>query len=354
MGCLCVRPGPNPDRFYIVFVPPGVNVIDPEGAIAGQNQPVAVYHYGFSLGSNQIRYAVIPYDTMGNLSPFQTATAAISHELSEGVTDPWGNAWHTSSGYEIGDLAEGDWAIYNGYVVQAEWSNSLNFPAIPKGAQPIHSGSPSGGGNDLDVTMTPSGSFTPVSSGYGTDTSFGSGLSLTSTTTNLSVSSTSVQIGQSVTLTAMVTPSPSGSPSTVTFYDGSTVLGTIPVGSDGTATLTTVNLHEGYNSVTATYNGNASFAPSNSNAIDVFIPSLPQVPSPPPPQPPTPPPTPWQLLLDGVTLAIDLYEGGGFSAVMGNAGLVHDIETAPGGLFNPFLDTGFSAIESMLQKNTHS
>jgi hypothetical protein len=335
-------PGPNPDRFYIVFVPPGVNVIMQNGEVAGQNQKALAYHYGFVLGNNQIRYAVIPVDTDANLNAFQTATVAISHELSEGVTDPWHTAWHTQSGDEIGDLAAGFGAFYNGYLVQAEWSNALNGPAIPAGTQLVTWGSPGGGGNSLDVTLTPSGSFTPISSGYGTDAGFQNGLSQTAT--QLNVSATSVPLGQSVTLTAKVTPPPSGSPSTVTFFDGSTNLGTVAVGSDGTATLTTTNLHQGDNSLTAKYNGDATFGPSTSSAIDVVVTSSPQF----------PPATPWQLFLDGIFLAIDLSEPGGFSTAMANAGLMHDIKTAQGGLFNPYLDAGFAAVESMLQRNTQS
>lgn len=48
-----------------------------------------------------------------------------------------------------------------------------------------------------------------------------------------------------------------------------------------------------------------------------------------------------QLFFDGYALAIDLSSPGGVSAALADAAFMHDIDTAPGGLFNPFLDAGF-------------
>jgi hypothetical protein len=297
-------PPPNPDRFYIVFAPPGVDVTGVQDGkqitTAGQGQPLGGYHYGFVLGGNEIRYAVIPYETLGNLNPFQAATVVISHELSEGVTDPWGTTWYSSSGQEVGDLAVNDWASYQGYIIQAEWSNYLRAPAIPSGAQPINSGFPSGGGNALDALTTPNNSFNPVSTGWGSGSGFASG-----TTTTLAVSPSSVQLGQSVTLTATVAAGGSSAlDGSVTFKDGSTVLGTSAL-NNGTATLSTSNFQPGNNSITATYNGNALFTPSASNAVNVTVTRST------PPLLPPPPPSFFQaaetLFIDGIDLVLDRY-----------------------------------------------
>ncbi len=95
------------------------------------------------------------------------------------------------------------------------------------------------------------------------------------TATALSVSSASPALGSSMTLTASVGSATGGggSPSgTVTFEDGTNVLGTASV-SSGTATLTTSSLAIGNHSIVASYGGDSTFTGSNSaaTAVDVTL-----------------------------------------------------------------------------------
>jgi hypothetical protein len=88
-------------------------------------------------------------------------------------------------------------------------------------------------------------------------------------TTSISSSANPSAAGQSVTLTATVTPvSPGvGTPTgTVTFYDGTALLGTGTL-SSGSATVTTSSLSVGSHSITAGYSGDADFTGSSSVAI---------------------------------------------------------------------------------------
>lgn len=95
---------------------------------------------------------------------------------------------------------------------------------------------------------------------------------LTTTTTTLLANPNPVTAGQTLTLTATVSPSPSGSPlGTVSFFDGSTLLGTVNLNSSGIATLSLSTLGVGAHSVTAVYSGNAGFATSTSSAISVTV-----------------------------------------------------------------------------------
>jgi sugar lactone lactonase YvrE len=74
--------------------------------------------------------------------------------------------------------------------------------------------------------------------------------------------------GQPVTLTATVAPAPTGSPAgTVSFYHGSTLLGSIAVNSSGIAAFTTSSLPTGALIMTAAYSGNAGFGGSTSSAL---------------------------------------------------------------------------------------
>jgi Bacterial Ig-like domain (group 3) len=87
---------------------------------------------------------------------------------------------------------------------------------------------------------------------------------VTKATASASVSSSddSVATGTSVTLTATVTPTTPGGTmptGTVTFYSGSTVLGTAPLNSNGQATLPASWKKAGNYAITVKYNGDANF-----------------------------------------------------------------------------------------------
>ena len=72
--------------------------------------------------------------------------------------------------------------------------------------------------------------------------------------------------GAAVTLTATVAPAPAGTPAgTVSFFNGSTLLGTANLNSSGVATFNSSSLPAGTNTITAEYSGNAGFTTSTSS-----------------------------------------------------------------------------------------
>lgn len=92
------------------------------------------------------------------------------------------------------------------------------------------------------------------------------------TATVLQSSNTSPTVGSSVVLTANVVstngPAPTGS---VQFDDGTVVLGTAPLSSDGRATLTVSTLTPGAHGLTVAYNGDTNDQGSNSAAMNVIV-----------------------------------------------------------------------------------
>ncbi len=125
------------------------------------------------------------------------------------------------------------------------------------------------------------------------------------TSTTVESSDTTTATGEPVTLTATVTADDSSTPSgTVEFFDGDTSLGTAPLGSDGTAELTTTMLEEGTHTITVVYLGAPGYGPSTSEDLTQTVsspdapagpgaPATPGVPSAPaapiaPPAPVTP------------------------------------------------------------------
>jgi hypothetical protein len=99
------------------------------------------------------------------------------------------------------------------------------------------------------------------------------------TTTALASSLNPAVAGQSVTFTATVLGPAGAVPTgTVTFMDGSTVLGTATVGTDGTARITTSFAAAGGHVITAVYSGDANFAGSSQSLTEqVNAPAAPQV-----------------------------------------------------------------------------
>ena len=172
-------------------------------------------------------------------------------------------------------------------------SNSLNVTVVVTGSAGTPSGSIvlSGGGYTSSAVDLNSGSATfTIAAGAlatGTDTLTatysGDGLystasgttsvtvttsALTATTTTLSASAATAVYGASIILTATVAPS--AATGTVTFFNGSTQIGTGTL-SSGTATLTTTTLPIGADSITANYAGNTVYASSTASAVTVTV-----------------------------------------------------------------------------------
>jgi Bacterial Ig-like domain (group 3)/FG-GAP-like repeat/Abnormal spindle-like microcephaly-assoc'd, ASPM-SPD-2-Hydin len=99
--------------------------------------------------------------------------------------------------------------------------------------------------------------------------------SISGTTTKLTSAPNPSKFGQSVTFTATVTPlagfykgTPAG---TVTFQQGTTTLGSSALNSSGVATLTVSTLAVGTHSITASYGGSTTFAPSTAPVLKQVV-----------------------------------------------------------------------------------
>ena len=140
------------------------------------------------------------------------------------------------------------------------------------GTTSLGTGTVSGGTATLNVATLAVGTHADMTAAYGGDGSYSGSTSpayshvvnQASSTTSLTSAPNPSIFGQNVILTATVVPG--GATGTVTFYDGTTSLGTGPV-SGGTATLNvavlTVGTHSG---MTASYGGDGSYSGSTSTA----------------------------------------------------------------------------------------
>jgi hypothetical protein len=141
-----------------------------------------------------------------------------------------------------------------------------------KGTTVLGAGTLSGGSASFTTSALAVGT-TAINAVYGGDSNFGGSTSKVlkqvvnkaTTTTNLASSQNPSNFGQSVTFTATVTPQFIGTvKGSVTFYDGATAMKTVAL-SGGVAKFATSTLTSGAHSITATYNGSASFDSSSAS-----------------------------------------------------------------------------------------
>jgi len=156
---------PNPNRLYIVFTAPNVDVV--LGHEDSANNFYGYHDFFTGPAGDPIYYVVIAHPigngTFYNLDNFQTITKTTSHELAEGATDPGVGGWFDGrTGSEIGDLANGprDVGLLNGYVVQAEWSARQRASVLPPDAQWIDAASFSSAKSTSAVLADVANSFT--------------------------------------------------------------------------------------------------------------------------------------------------------------------------------------------------
>src|SRR5262249_9648271 len=120
--------------------------------------------------------------------------------------------------------------------------------------------------HSIKAVYNGNGNFNTSTSGALTET-----VAKASTKLVLTSSANPAPFNSAVTFTATITVVAPGSGSinsgTVTFKDGTKILGTVTVNSSGFATLTTSTLSKGNHSINATYSGNGNFAASSQVTI---------------------------------------------------------------------------------------
>jgi hypothetical protein len=151
---------PDANRLYVVYVEPGVAIMNDHDGNSTSIRDFAGYHGAFAGRTAwgyaaDIHYAVIAYAggynyTFPGLSAFSSMSLVASHEIAEAATDP--NVGYRALGWyddykngEIGDIRRYE-ASLNGYVVQSVISK-YDVAYIPNGAttlRPLDAASASG------------------------------------------------------------------------------------------------------------------------------------------------------------------------------------------------------------------
>jgi hypothetical protein len=137
---------PDANRLYVIYVEPGVAIMNDHGNNATSIRDFTGYHGAFAGRTAggyaaDIHYAVVAYAGGYNaiypgLNSFGSMTLTASHEIAEAVTDPNVNfrrlGWYDNYyGSEVGDINRYEVQL-NGYVVQSI-INQYDVAYIPYG-----------------------------------------------------------------------------------------------------------------------------------------------------------------------------------------------------------------------------
>jgi hypothetical protein len=166
---------PDANRLYVVYVEPGVAIMNDHDHNSTSTRDFAGYHGAFAGRTANgyaadIHYAVIAYGGGFNavfpgLTPYGSMTLTASHEIAEAATDPNVNfralGWYDDNkGGEIGDINRYE-ALLNGYVVQS-LINKNDVAYIPSGATTLRA-LDAVSGSGFAGHASPATSDTPVS-----------------------------------------------------------------------------------------------------------------------------------------------------------------------------------------------
>jgi hypothetical protein len=138
---------PDANRLYVVYVEPGVAILNDHDGNSTSIKDFAGYHSAFAGRTANgyaayIHYAVMAYagginPVFPGLTPYGSITLTASHEIAEAATDP--NVGYRALGWyddynngEIGDINRYE-ALLNGYAVQSI-INKYDVAYIPSGA----------------------------------------------------------------------------------------------------------------------------------------------------------------------------------------------------------------------------
>jgi len=194
-------------------------------------------------------FTILLGDGTGNFTPLSSPAPT--------GTEPYYFAAADFNGDGMTDLVSADLGAASLTVLLGQWSNTAianNITVTATGTHLVDASYPG------DLTHLPSLSGTVAL--LGTES--------TTTTSILGSPASGVYAGQTVQLTAQFMPISFYSftaTGTLSFYDGTSLLATLPVSSVGTATFTTLPLAAGLHSFTAVYSGDANFSTSTSPAL---------------------------------------------------------------------------------------
>jgi streptogramin lyase len=206
-------------------------------------------------------------NVIGRLTPSGSVVGLKAGNGPQGITaGPDGNLWFTElNGNAIGRLQIPAGRIPTGTVSFFDGGTLLGTDPLSGGVTALTTNTLAQGSHTITAVYNPTSNFNCSASA-----TLDQQVNLTSTCTVLTSNSSGPTVfGQAVTLTALVTDQNGlAAPGTVSFFDGNTLLDTVPLAPTGAAAFTTSTLSVATHAVVAYYNPTPTFAPSKSSPLD--------------------------------------------------------------------------------------
>ena len=222
-----------------------------------------------ATGSNSITAQYLGDSNFtGGTSPTVTVTLAATPTSTTTVTYTPSSPVYGNSVTLTATVASTTTGTPTGTVQFFNGTTSLGTATLSSGTATLAPTVLPTGANSVTAVYSGDSNFTASTSPVVTVT-----VAQISTSTVLTYTPSNPSYGQSVTLTATITPSttgPAAPTGAVTFYNGTTSLGTGTISND-VATLNTTSIPAGTNSLTAVYGGDTNYATSTSPAVSVPV-----------------------------------------------------------------------------------
>jgi sugar lactone lactonase YvrE len=210
-----------------------------------------------------------------------TDTTALSNTVNEVITQATDTTSLTSSGTPV---AVGTAVTFGSTVTSADGTIPTGTVTFSQGGTVLGTGTLSASGTATFTTTTLAPGSDPITATYSGDTNHSPSTSPTFTETvtqigtvvTLASSANPANSGQTVVFTSNTSMAPGSTADgaitgTVTFTDGSTTLGVVPVDANGNAVYTSSTLSVGVHHVIATYSGNTNYSGAASPALTETI-----------------------------------------------------------------------------------
>jgi Bacterial Ig-like domain (group 3)/Divergent InlB B-repeat domain len=235
------------------------------GTVALTGNSVSLMTSGLSVGSHSITANYLG-DAIYNASSSSVLSQAVSRATTTVVVTPSANPGFINQTVTYTATVSGAFGgSPTGTVTFKSGATTLGTATVSGGQGSINKAFPSAGTKPITATYSGDANFTGT-----TAAALSEIITKYSTSTAMVPSVNPSTYGQPLTFTTTVS-STFGTPAgTVTFKNGTTALGTATL-VGGVATFTTSTPGVGSKSITAVYNGNTTFAASNSTAVQQTV-----------------------------------------------------------------------------------
>jgi hypothetical protein len=263
---VCVAPTTNVAATGTVQIVDGLNILETE-TLQGNGCAYWYISPGLAAGTHAL---VAFYSGDSNNHPEESATiAVIVNPVPVNLSAScWNASFPYGANYQCTINASSNAGAAQGVVSATYGGTPINAVSLNSGNAQLIVAEPAAGAHTLAISYAPQGNF----AGAGPQTF---NFTVTPAPVNIALSPSSwySPVGSSLTFNVTISSWSAGPPNatgSVSFYDGNTLLATVPVSSNGGASYSTSALSAGAHTISASYSGGTNYA-TGSTSVTVTL-----------------------------------------------------------------------------------